>query len=192
MPKSVLFDREEVLQKVTTLFWRKGYNATSMQDLVDATGLNRSSIYNSFGDKFQLYEESLKRYQQLQQKKLETYFSGVLSPKQAITSLFEGIRDEIIGESKSKGCFLSNCTTELGHTEPKIHDFLVKNKNTITQGFTGLIQKAQETGEIDHSKNAGHLALYLFSSLQGLRVTSMLGNKNDDIQGITQQILSVL
>ena len=192
MPKTVLFDRDDVLRKATDLFWQKGYNGTSMQDLVDATGLNRSSIYNSFGDKFQLYKESLKRYQKLQQEKLKDYFSEGQGPKQSIISLFEGIRDEIIGESHGKGCFLANCTTELSHTEPQVYDFLVQNKDTITQGFTELIQEAQKEGDISPSKNAGHLALYLFSSLQGLRVTSMLDNKSSDIEGLTQQILSVL
>ncbi len=192
MPKSVLFDREEVLRKVTTLFWEKGYHGTSMQDLVDATGLNRSSIYNSFGDKFQLYEESLKYYQGLQSELVNSYFAQAQSPKQSIISLFEGIRDEIIKGPGEKGCFLSNCTTELSHSEPRIHDFLVKNKERMTRMFSALIQKAQQTGEIASSKNARHLALYLFSSLQGLRVTSMLDKKRSDIQGITDQILSVL
>ena len=60
MPKTITFDRTEVVQNVMELFWKKGYNGTSMQDLVDVTGLNRSSFYNTFGDKFSLFEEALK------------------------------------------------------------------------------------------------------------------------------------
>lgn len=192
MPKSVLFNKEEVLKKVTNLFWQKGYNGTSMQDLVDVTGLNRSSIYNSFGDKFNLYEESLKYYQGLQNQIVDGYFSQSSSPKGAIISLFEGIRDDIITNNKTNGCFLANCTTELGSIDPKVHDFLVKNKKSMIKTFKTLIQSAQQQGEIDPLKNADNLASFLFSSLQGLRVTSVLENKRSEIQGITTEILSAL
>ncbi|MEM9389991.1 MAG: helix-turn-helix domain-containing protein, partial [Bacteroidota bacterium] len=132
MPKSVLFDKSEVLEKVTYLFWSKGYNGTSMQDLVDTTGLNRSSIYNSFGDKYNLYEQSLQYYQQLQEDKLSSYFEGDKSPKQKIITLFRGTAEEIINKESTNGCFMSNCTTELSNTDPKIHDFLVRNKEATS------------------------------------------------------------
>ena len=63
MPRSEDFDRSQVLQNAKEVFWVKGYNGTSMQDLVDATGLNRSSIYNSFGNKMELFQQTLKQYQ---------------------------------------------------------------------------------------------------------------------------------
>ena len=64
MPRVEIFNRDEVLEKAVRLFHNKGYNATSMQDLVDATGLNRSSIYNSFGSKKELYQQSLRAYKE--------------------------------------------------------------------------------------------------------------------------------
>ena len=63
MPRTEDFNREEVLGKAKGHLWLKGFNGTSMQDLVDVTGLNRSSIYNSFGSKMELYLQSLKKYQ---------------------------------------------------------------------------------------------------------------------------------
>ena len=63
MPRSEVFNRDEVLEKAKNVFWLKGYNATSMQDLVNATGLNRSSIYNSFESKLNLYKLTLEKYQ---------------------------------------------------------------------------------------------------------------------------------
>ena len=64
MARTEVFNREDVLQRAKNIFWLKGYNGTSMQDLVDATGLNRSSIYNSFGSKMELYEKTLLKYQE--------------------------------------------------------------------------------------------------------------------------------
>ena len=62
MARPTDFDRNTVIQKAQEVFWTKGYNGTSMQDLVDATQLNRSSIYNSFGSKHDLFQETLKDY----------------------------------------------------------------------------------------------------------------------------------
>lgn len=188
MPKSVLFNREEVLGNVTDLFWKKGYNGTSMQDLVDVTGLNRSSIYNTFGDKFQLFEESLRYYQNSQNDRLRKAFTDAKSPKDAIISLFQGINDDIKGGNQ-KGCMLTGCTSELSAEQPQIKDFLIENKDRVVASFAALIEGAQQLGEIASHKEAKTLALYLFSSLQGLRVTSML---EPDLEGVTDKILSIL
>lgn len=189
MPKSVLFDRAHVMDKVTDLFWRKGYNGTSMQDLVDVTGLNRSSFYNSFGDKFTLFEESLKYYQEQQFKNLDQTFNSAKSSKEAINSLFRGIQEEITSGKENKGCFLSNCTSELSNENSIIRDFLKDNKDKVVSSFRTLIEKAQDEGEIETTKNANVLALYLFSSLNGLRITSMI---DPDIQGVTDEVLNSL
>ena len=188
MPKSVTFDREQVMENVKELFWRKGYNGTSMQDLVDVTGLNRSSFYNSFGDKFSLFEEALKTYQFQQDELLKESFSQAKSPKQAIISLFKGISDDI-RSGNQKGCMLTSCTAELGAENEKIRDFLVDNKDKVVGSFATLIEKAQSVGEIDQKKSAKTLALFLFSSLQGLRLTSMI---DPDLEAVTEEILNIL
>lgn len=189
MPKSVTFDREQVIENVTELFWKKGYNGTSMQDLVNVTGLNRSSFYNSFGDKFTLFLEALKHYQSRQRDYLQELSNTAKTPKEAIQSLFEGISQELASEQETKGCFISNCISELGNQDAQVHRFLVENKDQMVNTFKILIQEAQQQGEIDASKDAKTLALYLFSNLNGLRITSMI---ESDIQGVTDLIISVL
>jgi TetR/AcrR family transcriptional repressor of nem operon len=191
MPKSVLFDRDEIIGKVTNLFWEKGYNGTSMQDLVDVTGLNRSSIYNSYGDKFQLFSEALRHYQKSQNNLLQSVQDKAKSPKAAIKLLFDGVWSEM-SSGQTKGCFLSNCTTELSNTDPRIHQFLSENQKVVVKTFEKLIMKSQEAGEIDTTKNPEILAQYLFSSLQGLRVTAMIDGDAMHIKGIADQVLSTL
>ena len=191
MPKSVLFDRDEVIRNVTDLFWEKGYNGTSMQDLVDATGLNRSSIYNTFGDKFQLFTESLKFYKNFQNDLINKARSNSKSPKAAIELLFNGVWEEM-SSIPEKGCYLSNCATELSNTDPRIFNFLSKNKEAVVKSFTSLIEDSQKLGEINKNKDAEVLANYLFSSLQGLRVTSMIDRDKEHIKGISQLILQSL
>ncbi len=188
MPKSVTFDRDKVIENVMELFWKKGYNGTSMQDLVDATGLNRSSFYNSFGDKFSLFEETLKTYQKQQNEMLQESFTQAKTPKQAIISLFKGISDDI-RSGNQKGCMFTSCTAELGGENKQIHDFLVDNKDKVVNSFATLIRQGQQMGEINERKDAETLALYLFSSLQGLRLTSMI---EPNLEAVTEEILSIL
>jgi len=188
MPKSVTFDREQVVRNVMDLFWKKGYNGTSMQDLVDVTGLNRSSFYNSFGDKFSLFEESLTYYQTLQLDHLSHTLVGYKSPKEAISSLLKGISDDV-AQGDQKGCMISNCIAELSADHPKVKTFLVSHKERVVNIFLSLIQKAQTLGEIDSDKDSKTLALYLFMSLHGLRITSML---DTELEGVTDQIINSL
>jgi len=187
MPKSVKFDRVQVIENVMELFWRKGYNGTSMQDLVEVTGLNRSSFYNSFGDKFSLFSEALSYYQNKQNEMLRESFSEAKSPKMAIVSLFKGISDDI-RNGDQKGCMLTGCTSEMSH-DPTVKDFLVANKDRVVASFSALIKEAQARGEISMSKESDTLALYLFSSLQGLRLTSMI---EPNLEAVVEEILSIL
>lgn len=192
MPKHVTFDRAEIVRKVTDLFWKKGYHGTSMQDLVDTTGLNRSSLYNSFGDKFSLFLESLKFYQDREQT---LAFSNLFKENSAIASIrsfFTALVDGIENDQDRKGCYLINCTAELSATDEKVQKFLVDNQLVLRCTFTDLIRAGQESGEISSEKNAEQLALYLFSSLQGLRLTGMLITSKEELNSVVDQILSVL
>ena len=86
MPRAVEFDNAKVLESAMDLFWKKGYHATSMQDLTEATGLNRSSLYNTFGCKMQLYRTALTQYQKQ---------NGSVFQKALIKALFSNISSAV-------------------------------------------------------------------------------------------------
>ncbi|MEO1031219.1 MAG: TetR/AcrR family transcriptional regulator [Bacteroidota bacterium] len=187
MPRVEIFNRDEVLEKVVQLFHSKGYNGTSMQDLVDATGLNRSSIYNSFGSKMELYQESLRVYK----KHANTYVQKVLinnsEPLETIRKIFAASP-----EDKANGCFLGNCTTEMANQDREIKYFLKNNLNAMQDLFEALVSKGQTTGSINTDKSAKAYAAYLFTALQGLRITGILLNEQKEFESIVDTILSVL
>lgn len=162
------------------LFWKKGYNGTSMQDLVDVTGLNRSSFYNSFGDKFSLFQAALKHYQLRQNEMIKGFTSNATSPKEAVISLFRGISGDL-NHTPQKGCLITSCTTELAGQDDRIRGFLTQNMSQVLEIFSALIKEAQAQGEINIGKDPETLAMYLFATLQGLRVTSILDNKLDKV-----------
>ncbi|MBU2915411.1 TetR/AcrR family transcriptional regulator [Reichenbachiella agariperforans] len=192
MPKSVSFDRAQVIDQVTKLFWRNGFHATSMQDLVDATGLNRSSIYNTFGDKYQLFEASIRHYQNGQSETVLQSFYKSLSPLESIHDFFLSILASIKEDKERRGCFLSNCTTELGKSDVNIQGLLIANKDAMVGLFEQKLVAAQNAGEIALDKNVRLSALYLFTSLQGLQVTAILMSDQRDLDALVERILENL
>ena len=192
MPKVELFDKNEVLDKALALFWQKGYNGTSIRDLEQATGLGKSSIYNSFGDKEALFFETLKHYLDTDRVSTSGSLINAASPLKAIHALFENVYQCSINNKENKGCIMINCTTELAANHAKAREFVTDNKNTMLHLLKDLILKAQKQGEISKSKDAGELALYLFSSLQGYRVTSILVKNKKELRAILDTTLNSL
>ncbi len=187
-----MFDNEEVLKKALSLFWEKGYNGTSISDLETVTGINRSSIYNTYGDKNQFFLKALELYENIQKISSDIHFKNAPSALTALRSLFESLTRQVLSDKKSKGCFIINTTTELANQDPVLNQFLIKRKDAYVKTFTALIKKAQVAGEIPVEKEARGIALYLFSSLQGLRITGMLSLSKRELRQISNHILSTL
>src|SRR5688500_16928449 len=108
MPKVKQFDEVEILKKAREVFNERGYNWTSMDNLVNATGLSRSSIYDTFGDKHGLFIKSLRQYLGDKQSNLDKILKTDLSPKEKISLIFESVVEEILEDEKKKGCLLLN------------------------------------------------------------------------------------
>lgn len=191
MPKHETFHRKEVLEQAKNTFWNKGYNATSMQDLVNATQLNRSSIYNSFGDKYNLFMECLKLYQANERSKATQLILKASSPLQSIESFFNSILQEI-DSKQNKSCFIVSCTTEIGNSKAEVFEFLKNNETHVKEFFRSILEEAKNQKEIKADSDIEGLASYLFSSLQGLRVTGIISQKKEELQSIVHHTLSVL
>jgi len=192
MPKVETFNKELVLNQATHVFHNKGYNATSMQDLVDATGLNRSSIYNSFGSKQDLFLECLKAYQNETKTALSNIIKQSESPLRAIEDIFALYYDYISKDKDKKGCLLSNCTAELANQDPSIKLFLNANQESMLMLFENLIRIGQTKKTINTKKTAKEYALYLFTTLQGYRLTGILLNDKTQLRSIVDTTLQNL
>ena len=192
MPRTEVFNREHVLNQAKEVFWQKGYNGTSMQDLVDATGLNRSSLYNSFGCKKELYEETLKRYE----KETASIFQKVLlhanGPKEALKKIFEVFLPEILGDTKGKGCYLMNCKTELGNQDSDLREWLLKGQEQSLQLFKDLIEEGQRLGEINSEDTPENYAHYLLSAFQGYRMMGVLLKDKNKLSAIIDTVFKAL
>ncbi|WP_010181467.1 TetR/AcrR family transcriptional regulator [Aquimarina agarilytica] len=191
MPRPEDFHREQVLTKIQNVFWIKGYNGTSMQDLVDASGLNRSSIYNSFGNKMELYKLVLKNYQH----ENKTVLDQICSNKNglaSIQSLFDVTIDYMINDKERKGCMFINCNTEMGNQNILLQEITKNNQETLVQFFKDLIEKGKKDGSIQINKDSITLAYYLVSSFQGLRITGMNTKNRSFLESIVENIIKTI
>jgi len=191
MPKVETFDKPEVIGKALAVFQDKGYNLTSMQDLVDATGLNRSSIYNSFGSKLDLYKECLRSYKQQSKDVL----SEITSNNNCAISRLESIFNLGVSSDKEyleKGCLFNSCTSEMANQEVSVKNFLLNNKEDMLQLFETIVDDGQQKNLINSNQSSKAYSQYLLNSFQGLRISGVLMNNEQELKNIVNTTLSVL
>src|SRR5262249_14372397 len=112
MPRPREFDIEAALDCAMRVFWAKGYEATSLDDLCAATGLSRSSLYAAFGDKRGLLLQSLDRYVE-RSNRIAKALARPVPIREAIAGLLRDFIDEIVAGPGRRGCFVGNCAAEL-------------------------------------------------------------------------------
>ncbi len=192
MPKVETFNRDQVILNAINVFHDKGFNATSMQDLVDATGLNRSSIYNSFGSKLDLFLECLNVYQYKYQQDTSEVLLHSNTGYDAIQNIFLMYLEDIIKDKDSKGCMITNSKSEMANHCDRITGFLKVNQKQTLDLLAQLINKGQNDGSINTNQTSENYALYLFSALQGIRMTSILENDEDKLEALVNTSIDIL
>lgn len=192
MPRIEEFDRENVLLKAMHVFWEKGYNGTSIQDLVAVTGLNRSSIYNSFGSKLELYQETLKRYHKSGNAQFQKALMKARNPLEAIRLIFEGFLPEIMNDKEDKGCFAMNCKAEMGNQDQDIRRWLLDQQENTLAVFQQLVADGQEQGTINKEQDSKTYAYHIFNAFQGFRMTGILVKDRKVLQPIIDNAIKVI
>ncbi len=172
MARTKDFDENEVLCKAIDIFWHKGYNGTSMQDLVDGLGISRSSLYDTYGDKHTLFIKALQSYQDTNSGKVCNIVSNTGSAKEAIKKLLEYITVEMLSDKKHKGCFMVNAEVEVAPHDEEVNRMICQNDQQMEDAFYMAIKKGQESCEISSQKDAKALARFTFNTVKGIRVTA--------------------
>ena len=192
MPRSKQFDEQEVLEKASQLFWRKGYKATSIQDLVDHLGINRGSLYDTFGDKDQLFDRSFALYRKQSADMLADYLASHESVKQGFRNLFNRALDEIKSDKDKKGCMVVNITTELVPGDQRLEKALSSNKANVLKIFKEHIQRGQSSGEIKSKSDPAILANLLYTVYNGMQVVTKVQTDYAEMQKSIDLALSLL
>lgn len=172
MARTKNFNREEALQRALQLFWCKGYHATSMQDLVDHMQINRSSLYDTFGDKRTVFLEALKQYQQQSTQALINKFTESKDLKATVESVFKTILEEITSCSTKTGCFMVNASIEMASSDPEVDQIIAENNAAAQQAIYLALQKAHDKGEIKSGNDPMALSSFIMNTIGGMRVAA--------------------
>lgn len=192
MARQKEFDQDEALDIAMTLFWQKGYGATSVQDLVDNMGIGRRSLYDTFKSKHDLFIAALDRYQAMRERSQAATIESLVSPKTIIQEIFEGIVAESLTDSYRKGCFHVNSGVELAGQDDEM---TVRSRvvyQSLEEEFHRLLIQAQQTGELSPDRDIRALAQYLTNSVFGLRVMAKVNPDEKVLTNIVNLTLSSL
>ncbi|RPK04707.1 TetR/AcrR family transcriptional regulator [Priestia endophytica] len=190
MARSKEFDEKAVLRKAMELFWKQGYEKTSMQDLVDHMGIHRRSIYDTYGDKRSLFLASLNHYEELIVNEMESIISSTSSIKQAIRDVFIFVLNSI--EQYPKGCLSVNAAIELSLLDKEIGRIVTKMFNRTEDMFNNLIKRGQTSGELSKEIDSDNTSRFLHNNLVGIRVLIKTNYNKKELEGIITLALSVL
>lgn len=172
MPWEKQFDVEKVLDKTMHAFWACGYEATSMQDLVDITGVHRGSLYATYGDKRTLFLAALHRYDDTIRKGLLMQLESRFGPRRAIRQLFQTFVEQATTKGENRGCFLTNTALELATHDREIGRIVAQAQTEIEAFFARMIRKGKKLGEMGPSVKPAATAQGLLAALLGLVVLS--------------------
>ena len=186
------FERDVVLDRAMRVFWSRGYEATSVQHLVDRMGIQRGSLYSAFGDKRALFFAAIDRYDRVVTAKLLAALDGPASGKDAIRGFFELKIELSLQPRRPRGCLVTNSAAELASrdrgTATRVGAVLAK----IEAAFLRAVVRAQQAGEVDRARDARALARFLTSSTQGLSVMAKTIPERAVLEDIVDVVLSAL
>ena len=183
------FDRDVVLDRAIQMFWTRGYDRTSVQDLVDSMGIQRGSLYAAFGGKQQLFLEALDRYEERFYRKMVGILSESLPARERIARIFRDVVLDCACDSGSRGCFITNTAVALSEGDEETASRVRKNLRRVEDAFESALAKSDDISE-RHEPRA--LARFLTNGLQGLRVLSRCCVDVDMLQDVVDVTLSVL
>ena len=192
MPRTKQFDEDVVLERAMNLFWSRGFEATSMQALVDNMGINRGSLYGTFEDKRTLFERALERYDGAYRRdrfdRLETRYR----PRRALEVFLAQVIDESIEDEERRGCFIVNTALEVAPHDPEIAAYVEQVRKEIVDSLTRIIRRGQDSGEIRSSEDAQTLARTLLTVAFGLRVWARIAPRRKEMEQTMRAALALL
>ncbi|KUJ61334.1 TetR family transcriptional regulator [Flavobacteriaceae bacterium CRH] len=181
MARTKEFNEDQALDKAIEIFWHKGYNGTSAQDLVTHLGLSRSSLYDTFGDKQKLFSQSLQRYQKQAKDQIVELFDSSENIKETLQDIFKQAVVESLQDRITKGCFMVNSSVELAMHDEEISKIVKNNSQIMEEVFTNAVQKGQDLGQISKQLDAKVLARFIFNNYSGIRVLARAGERDKQV-----------
>jgi TetR/AcrR family transcriptional repressor of nem operon len=187
------FERDQALQAAMQVFWMRGFRGASVQDLLDAMGINRGSLYDTFGDKRELFRAALQRYELTV---LEPLLADLERPElpglEAVRRTLARIVEDLAGRGAARGSLLTTSAVEVCPSDRGLTAQVSRAMGRIEDAFHCALARAQDAGELAPTQDPRALARYLGATVNGLWVIGRTRPGRRVLQGIATTALSSL
>jgi AcrR family transcriptional regulator len=177
------FDPEKALEAALRVFWKKGYEGTALSDLTAAMGINRPSIYATFGNKEALFRKALDRYSE----RMTNYTAEALkepTTRAVAERLMVGTADLLSCPGNPKGCLMVQGALACGEQADPIRKELISRRATGEAAVRARFERAKVEGDLPAGAEPGNLARYVMAVLHGMSVQSAGGASRAELQGV--------
>ncbi|HKA81217.1 MAG TPA: TetR/AcrR family transcriptional regulator [Xanthobacteraceae bacterium] len=187
------YDPDVALARVIESFWKAGYSGTSLDDLSEATGMNRPSLYGAFGDKRDLYLKALAQYWELSLVAMKEMLAYDLPLREALRRVYAmALASYLSGKSGPRGCFAIGTATTEALQDAKIRALLAQGFGEIDDAFEARIRFARDHGELPRDADPVALAMLASATLHTLAIRSRAGASRDALEAIVETGLNVI
>ncbi|MFD1956535.1 TetR/AcrR family transcriptional regulator [Paenibacillus thailandensis] len=186
------FKDTAVLDSAMDVFWVKGFEECSTEDLCKQTGLGRGSLYNAFGSKHNLYKQALQRYFELGHQANMEILERPGPIKDRLRALMESVIDIDMNDPDRRGCLAINAAIERGGKDPEVARLVAHHFARLEQALCHVMALGQRSGEISSKRSALELARFYRSSYYGLRVLSKVEQDRDALLDVVEGTLAAL
>jgi TetR/AcrR family transcriptional repressor of nem operon len=173
MARTREFDPQTALEQAMQLFWSQGYEATSLADLLVATGLSKSSLYDVFKSKHALFLAALERYEASVMAEMATRLNEARLPRAAVVALLVTAANNSLYRDQ-RGCLMANVAMERGPRDPEARERIAGAFARLEDAVYRALYRAREAGDIDAGRDIRALAAFVIATLNGLRVAAKI------------------
>jgi TetR/AcrR family transcriptional repressor of nem operon len=185
------FNTEQALEAAMQQFWRAGYEATSLQDLLDVMNLSKSSLYQTYGSKHELFLRSIDFYQQSSVSELQQSLNDSLTSKAFMKRLLEDVIAEATSKKK-KGCLLVNTVNELSHRDKAVSKAVSNGIDNVAGVIKQAIKCGKKEGAIKSTVSTDTLVNYIVSNVSGLRTMVKSGANKRELAPLVNMIIKTV
>lgn len=191
MGRPKCFERDTALERAAACFAMRGYEATSIDDLVQDTGVGRQSLYNEFGDKHAIYVAALTRYAETQSAECLRIVEAATHVRMAIAELLAATVSAATCE-RDKGCILTGAAVEMANQDPDVRKLVVRTTDALVNALEKRLRAARASGEIAEHHSPEALARFFAAQLVAIRVSAQTVGDRKVLEGIARVALGVL
>jgi TetR/AcrR family transcriptional repressor of nem operon len=188
-PKS--FSESDVLERALDVFWQRGYQGVGLTKLLNEMGIARQSLYDTFGNKRQLFIKTIEHYR-------DTRLASALALLERDGSPVQNVKDvvrffeQLALDKRARGCLVANSLVEVGSQDSQIRELLAQTLGLLENSISKALRRAQRAGELPAGRSPRAIARALTNALIGMAVTGKLGQNKSTVQDIYTGTLTML